>query len=137
MCVCLRIVVSNTILCCVFVLFFFVFFTLCCQFLWVVHFWLYVRYSLTFIEVQWNLCNMTPEFSDILWHPTKLNGPKVFLFTKIKPEYSYNLDNQTHFPDPLVFLIRQVLTTCTIRHISLVSWCFWLDKFHCTAIYYF
>jgi hypothetical protein len=69
--------------------------------------------------------------------PTKLNGPKVFLFTKIKPEYSYNLDNQTHFPGPLVFLIRQVLTTCTIRHISLVPWFFWLDKFHCSVIYYF
>ena len=34
---------------CVFVLLFFVFCTLCCQFLWIVHFWLLLRYSLTFI----------------------------------------------------------------------------------------
>jgi hypothetical protein len=26
--------------------------------------------------------------SDILWHPIKLYGPKVFPLTKIKPEYS-------------------------------------------------
>ena len=37
------------ILCYVFVLFFFVLCTLCCQFLWIVHFWLPLRYSLTFI----------------------------------------------------------------------------------------
>jgi hypothetical protein len=69
-CVCLRIVVSKTYcvvflfclsssclpyvarfsrLCCVFVLLVFVLFTLCCQVLWVVHFWLPLRYSLTFI----------------------------------------------------------------------------------------
>ena len=33
------------ILCCVFVLFFFVLCTICCQFLWIVHFWLPFRYS--------------------------------------------------------------------------------------------
>ena len=36
-----------------------------------------------------------PEFSDILWHPTNIYGPKVFL---IKPEYSDILYNPTHFP---------------------------------------
>jgi hypothetical protein len=34
---------------CVFVLFFFVLFDLCCQFLWIAHSWLPLRYSLTFI----------------------------------------------------------------------------------------
>ena len=34
---------------CVFVLFFFVLSTLICQFLWIVHLWLALRYSLTFI----------------------------------------------------------------------------------------
>jgi hypothetical protein len=29
--------------------------------------------------VQWNLCNPTPEFSDILWHLTKIYSTKVFL----------------------------------------------------------
>ena len=38
------------ILCCVFVLFFFILCALCCQFLWIVPlFWLPLRYSLTFI----------------------------------------------------------------------------------------
>jgi hypothetical protein len=37
------------ILCCVLVLFVFVLCALCCQFLWIVHFWLPLRYSLTFI----------------------------------------------------------------------------------------
>ena len=36
------------ILCCVFVLFFFVLCTQCCQFLWIVHSWLPLWYSLTF-----------------------------------------------------------------------------------------
>ena len=35
--------------CVVFVLFFFVLFTPCCQFFWIVHFWWPFRYSLTFI----------------------------------------------------------------------------------------
>jgi hypothetical protein len=30
------------------------------------------------------------------------------------------LYNPTHFPDPLVCQIRQVLISCTIQHISLV-----------------
>ena len=37
------------ILCYVFVLFVFVLCTLCCQFLWIVHFWLPIRHSLKFI----------------------------------------------------------------------------------------
>jgi hypothetical protein len=84
--------------------------------------------------IQWNLCNPTPEFSDILWRPTKIYGakvflltkikpgysdtrvfrhpsqiysPKVFLLTKIKPKYSYILCNPTHFICPLVCWIRQ------------------------------
>jgi hypothetical protein len=36
-------------LCCVFVLFFFILCTICCQFLWIIHFWLPLRFSLTFI----------------------------------------------------------------------------------------
>jgi hypothetical protein len=38
------------ILCCVFVLFFFVLCALCCQFLWIVIFLLPLRYSLMFIN---------------------------------------------------------------------------------------
>jgi len=35
-------------------------------------------------------------------------GPKVFLLTKIKFEYSYILYNPTHFPGPLVCWITQI-----------------------------
>jgi len=38
------------ILCCVFILFFVVLCTRCFQFLWIVHFWLHLRYSLMFIS---------------------------------------------------------------------------------------
>ena len=39
------------ILCCDFVVFFFILCVLCCQFLWIVNFWLPLRYSLTFISI--------------------------------------------------------------------------------------
>ena len=54
------------------------------------------------------LYNPTPEFSDILWHPTKIYGPKVFLLIKIKPKYSDIVNNPTHFPGLLVCRIRQI-----------------------------
>ena len=44
-CVCLHIVLSNTYG----VVFFFVLCTLCCPFLWIVHFWLPLRYCLMFL----------------------------------------------------------------------------------------
>jgi hypothetical protein len=31
------------------------------------------------LHIQWNLCDPTPEFSDILWLPTRIPGPKIFL----------------------------------------------------------
>jgi len=46
--------------------------------------------------------------SDILLHPTTNYGPKVFLLTEIKPEYSDILYNPIHFPGPLVCRIKQV-----------------------------
>jgi len=47
--------------------------------------------------------------SDTLFpHPTKIYGSKVFLLTKINPEFSNILCNPTHFPGPLVCQIRQV-----------------------------
>jgi hypothetical protein len=54
---------------------------------------------------------------------------RIFMLTKIKREYSDILYNPTHFPGPLVWQIRQVLTSCTIRHISLVPWFDRLDRF--------
>ena len=39
----------QRVLCCVFVLFFFVLCTLCCQFLCIVHLWLSLRHSLAFV----------------------------------------------------------------------------------------
>ena len=65
-----------------------------------------VDYLLQYI--QWNLCNLTPVFSDILWHSTKMYSTKVFLWTKIKREYSDILYNATHFSGLFVCWIRQV-----------------------------
>jgi hypothetical protein len=60
------------------------------------------------IYVQCNLCNPTPNFSNILWVRQKNYGPKIFLLTKIRPEYSNILHNPRHIPDPLVCRIGQV-----------------------------
>jgi len=38
----------------------------------------------------------------------KIYGPKVILFTKIKPEYSDILFNPTYFPGPLFCRIKQI-----------------------------
>ena len=44
-----------------------------------------VNFEQNTLTIQWNLYNPTPEFSDILCHPTNIYCPKVFLLTKIKP----------------------------------------------------
>jgi hypothetical protein len=65
---------------------------------------------LTIITIYSGTCVIRHlSFSEILWHLTKIYGPKVFLLTKIKHEYSNILYNLTHFPGPLVCRIRQVL----------------------------
>jgi hypothetical protein len=58
------------------------------------------------ISIQCNLCNPTPEFS----------GTKVFLLTKIKPEYSDILYNPTQFRGLLVCGIRQVPLYYYLHH---------------------
>ena len=45
----------QNIYCRIFLLFFFVLCILCCQFLWMIHFWLPLRYSLTFIYLTVSL----------------------------------------------------------------------------------
>jgi hypothetical protein len=56
------------ILCFVFVLFFFVLRTLCCQFLWIVHFWFPIRYSLTFIShIAVSQIHPCIDFPVIIW----------------------------------------------------------------------
>ena len=64
-------------------------------------------------------------FSDILWHLTKIYSPKVFLLTKVKPEYFDILYNPTHLPGLFVCQIRQVpLYICILMlvYISLENW---------------
>lgn len=46
---------THIVLCWIFVLFVFGLCTLCCQFIWIVHLWLILRYSLTFINKKNNL----------------------------------------------------------------------------------
>ena len=55
-CVCLRIVVSNTY-CVMFLLLFFMC-TLCSQFFRIVHLWLLFRYFLTFHYYRWDACRL-------------------------------------------------------------------------------
>ena len=72
-------------LCCVFVLFVFGLCTPCCQFLWIVHVWLALRYSLPFMTNHWTFKmnnttgassgagtarpSRTPKFTlDFRWH---------------------------------------------------------------------
>ena len=57
------------------------------------------------IEVQWNLYMPTPEFPDILYHPTKMYSPEVFLLTEIKLfKYSDILLQSDTFPWSLLVL---------------------------------
>jgi hypothetical protein len=51
----------------------------------------------------------------------KIMVPKVFLLTKIKPEYSEILYNPTHFPGPLVCQIRQVPLYTVLKELG-PSW---------------
>ena len=61
----------QLILWCVFVLFFFVLCTLCCQFILIVHYWLPIHYSLTFIQIV------------LWWRPSWISDPhKTFNFCK-------------------------------------------------------
>jgi hypothetical protein len=66
-------------------------------------------------DLQLKLCNPTAKVLDILCHLTKIYGPKLFLLSKIKLEYSNILYNTTHFPGPLVCRIRQVFCTYFIH----------------------
>jgi hypothetical protein len=50
--------------------------------------WDFIFENKNIAPLQWNLCNPTPAFSDFLWHPTKIYGPKVYLLTKIKSQHS-------------------------------------------------
>ena len=66
---CLCIVVSNTYLIVFFVLLFFVLYTLCCQFLWIIQFWLPLRYSPTFLFYRTNILYIWHLFRLLLiWH---------------------------------------------------------------------
>ena len=59
------------ILCCVFILFFFVFCTLCYQFHWIFHFWLPIRYSPPLILCQ----NLSPTYFPKYWIRVQMYFP--------------------------------------------------------------
>jgi hypothetical protein len=70
------------------------------------------------------------EFSDILWHLTKMYGPKVFLLARIKPVFFNILYNPTHLPGSLVCWIRQVpLYINTFHCLYFVQMCFQISTF--------
>jgi hypothetical protein len=72
---------------------------------------------------RWSLGLTDWTDSDILYNPTHFPGPLVW---QTGSDILYSL---THFPGSLVWQIRQVLTSCTILHISLVPWFNRLDRF--------
>jgi hypothetical protein len=65
---------------------------------------------------------------DRFWHPVQSDTFPWFLSVS---DYrgSDILYNLTHFLGSLVCQIIEVLTSCTIWHISLVPWCVRLDRF--------
>jgi hypothetical protein len=67
-------VVSNNIVCCVFIFFVFALCTICSHFLRIVHFWLPLRYSLKFtycnLGLQWFLSVIQPH---LIWEWTDRN----------------------------------------------------------------
>jgi hypothetical protein len=65
---------------------------------------------------------------DRFWHPVQSD---TFLWSLGVTYWTGSdiLYNLTHFSGPLVWHIRQVMTSCTIWHISLVHWCDVIDRF--------
>jgi hypothetical protein len=88
------------ILCCVFVLFFFVLCTQCRHCLWIVHSWLPFRFSLTFIyksiKAYRQLCRIFSRWHHHLYHEQELGEPSavlrslVHLFASPTPRISVN-----------------------------------------------
>ena len=50
------------------------------------------------MSLQWNLCDPTPGFSDILWLPTRISGPKIFLLHSLLKNLEYSAT--CHFRHP-------------------------------------
>ena len=77
------------ILCNVFVLFVFVLCTLCCQFIWIVHFWLLIQHSLKFIYLIiliYTMYNMNNKKKYVLTCQTiDLNANLLNLVVKLPP----------------------------------------------------
>lgn len=75
--------------------------------------WNFIREPQSSKQLQCNLSNLIPEFSNILFYPTHFPGPKIVLSLQNKPDYSTSLLNPTFFCSP-VCLITQVNLHCTV-----------------------
>jgi len=106
--------VVQLILCCVFVLFVFVLCNQCCQFLWIVLFWLPLRYSLTFIFV---LCLVYPVLQVSLdcpfWLPLRYSLTFIFVLCLVYPMLPVSL-NCPFLIVPSVFSSVYFKCTCYI-----------------------
>jgi hypothetical protein len=115
--VCWRIVVSNT-----YCVVFFVLCTPCCQFLWIVHFWLHLRYSLTF------MLNHSPPFWKILIkHLTLI----------ISPILNFILNRVLHFEstDACEMELHPLYITCFVHIFFLNLYIFISFFFSCPYPY--
>ena len=75
------------ILCCDFVVFFFILCVLCCQFLWIVNFWLPLRYSVTFIcQFLW-IVNF--------WLPLRYSLTFISIYFRTTPR-PYMFEHKSH-----------------------------------------
>ena len=60
-----------------------------------------------YLCIQWNQCDPTPKFSDILWLPTKISGSKIFLLHSLLKNLEYSAT--CHFRHPTLFYSPSVI----------------------------
>ena len=85
-----------------------------CLFVWILSSINYIKYTIYLFDIT--TVELVQSDSWVFRHPVTFNQnlwSKVFLLTKIKPEYSDILYNPTYCPGPLVCRIRLFHCICT------------------------
>jgi hypothetical protein len=121
----------HHILYCVFALLFFVLCTLCCQFLWIVHFLLSLRYSLAFIY-RWDHSSSRPhdhktfEYTFRTRIPKLSNQQQVIIWNSVLIGW-VQANSQINMTVRSEYLRKQntvmiMVFNATFNNISLISW---------------